>query len=46
MMQDADVAEGQHVEPVIDRLLGAPGTAYLHLHFARHGCYIARVDRR
>ena len=37
---------GRSSESVIRRLLDAPGAAYLHVHFARQGCYIARVDRR
>jgi hypothetical protein len=45
MLLDADVVEGQAVEGVIERLLGVPGAAYLHLHFARTGCYAARADR-
>ena len=46
MMIAADVAEGTAIEPVIERLLGMPDTGFLHLHFARQGCYAARVDRR
>lgn len=45
MMIDADVVEGEAVEPVIRRMLGVPGAAYLHLHNARPGCFAARVDR-
>jgi hypothetical protein len=45
MLLDADVVEGRGVEPVLDRLLAGPSTAYVHIHFARPGCYAARVDR-
>lgn len=45
MMRDADVVEGTAVEPVIAHLLADPATAYLHIHYARPGCYAARVDR-
>lgn len=45
MMIAADVAEGAVIEPVIDRLFAMPQTAFIHLHFARQGCYAARVDR-
>ena len=45
MMVDAEVAEGREAEPVIERLLADPRTAYLHAHFARRGCYAARIDR-
>ncbi|RHW16418.1 DUF1203 domain-containing protein [Sphingomonas gilva] len=45
MMTDADVVEGREAPPVIERLLAASGTAYLHVHYARRGCYAARIDR-
>jgi hypothetical protein len=45
MMLDADVTEGREVAPVIERLLGDPAVAYLHLHNAKAGCFAARVDR-
>jgi hypothetical protein len=45
MLVDADVAEGRVLESVATRMLGAPSAAYLHVHFARPGCYAARVDR-
>jgi hypothetical protein len=45
MLVDADVVEGLAVEDAITRLFARPDTAYLHLHFARPGCYAARVDR-
>ncbi len=45
MMVEADVAEGRDLEAMIARLLGNPAAAYLHVHFARAGCYAARVLR-
>ncbi|HAQ35383.1 MAG: hypothetical protein CMF74_01985 [Maricaulis sp.] len=45
MMRDADVVEGTSLRPVIDRMLAAPETAELHLHYARPGCFAARVTR-
>lgn len=45
MMLEADVADGTAVEPVIARMFGNDKVAYLHLHYARQGCYAARVDR-
>ena len=45
MMIDADVVEGQDAEPVIERLLGDPRIDYIHAHYARPGCYAARIDR-
>ena len=45
MMLGWELADGQQVEPVIERLLAIPASAYLHIHFAAPGCYAARVDR-
>ena len=45
MMLDADIAPGDDLPPVIERLLGEPGVAYLHAHYAGMGCYAARIDR-
>ncbi len=45
MMLEADVADGTAVEPVIARMFGNDKVVYLHLHYARQGCYAARVDR-
>ena len=45
MMVDADVAEGEAVEGLIERLLARPEVAYVHAHYARRGCYAALVRR-
>ena len=45
MIVDAEITEGRDLEPLIDHLFRAPEVAYLHVHFARRGCYAARVDR-
>lgn len=45
MMLDADVTEGGDLEAMIGRLLANPAAGYLHVHFARRGCYAARVMR-
>jgi len=45
MMITADVATGNEIEALIDRLLADPTVAYLHAHNARQGCYHARIDR-
>jgi len=45
MLVDADIAEGADLEALIERQLAQPQTQYLHIHFARPGCYAARVDR-
>ena len=45
MLRDADVVEGAVAEPVIERMLADPEVAYLHAHYAKPGCYAARIDR-
>jgi hypothetical protein len=45
LLVDADVVEGEAAEPVIERLLADPRAAFVHAHFARHGCYAARITR-
>jgi hypothetical protein len=42
---DADVIEGTVAAPLIERYLARDAVAYLHLHFARRGCYACRVNR-
>ena len=44
-MVDADVVEGRDAEPLIARLFGDPAVAYIHAHYAKPGCYAARIDR-
>jgi hypothetical protein len=44
-MLDADLAEGGEIEPLILRFLGDPDVAYLHAHYAKRGCYAARIQR-
>jgi hypothetical protein len=45
MITDADLVDGSELEGLIDRLFADPRAAYLHVHFARPGCYAARVER-
>ncbi|WP_434155531.1 DUF1203 domain-containing protein [Pseudomonas sp. JZ134] len=45
MMIDANVVEGPQLERLICRLFENPAVDYLHVHYARRGCYAARVDR-
>ena len=45
LMAGADVVDGRELEPLVARLFSDPGVAYLHVHFARPGCYACRVDR-
>jgi len=45
LLTAADVVEGTALEGAIERLLASAGTRYLHVHFAKPGCYAARVER-
>lgn len=45
MMVDADLAQGRELEEPILRLLANPRVAYLHVHYAKPGCFAARIDR-
>lgn len=45
MLRDADLAEGDAIAPAIERLLAAPEVAYVHLHYAKPGCYAAIATR-
>lgn len=44
-MVDAEVVDGTAVEPVIAGYLMRADVAYLHVHFARRGCFACRIDR-
>ena len=43
-MVDADLIEGD-LEPTIARLFANPEADYIHAHYAKRGCYAARIDR-
>lgn len=45
MMTAADVVEGTELEAGIGKLFSNERAQYLHVHFARPGCYAARIDR-
>jgi len=45
MMVDADVAEGTQIETLVDKLFANRSTDYVHIHYAKRGCYAARVER-
>ena len=45
LMVDADVVEGAGVEALLARQFDRADTDYIHIHFARRGCYACRVDR-
>ena len=39
------VVDGRVLEGVIAGLLADKRAAYLHAHFAKYGCYAARIER-
>ena len=45
MMVKADVVQGDKLEGLITDFLQDPKVSYLHAHYARPGCFAARVDR-
>lgn len=40
-----DLVDGAALAPLIDRFFADPNAAYLHAHYAKRGCYAARIDR-
>jgi hypothetical protein len=44
-MLDADLCEGRDLDVLVRRLLARDIVAYIQVHFAKHGCYAARVER-
>ena len=44
-MVDADLVDGRALEGVIERLLDNPKVRYLQAHYAKRGCYAARIER-
>jgi hypothetical protein len=45
MMTYADLADGLQLEAAINRIFANSDVEYIHLHYAKPGCYAARVDR-
>lgn len=43
-MVDADLVDGRELEPLIERFFAKSDVAYLHAHYAKRGCYAARID--
>ncbi len=44
-MIDAELIDGGLLDSVIRRLLSNLAVAYLHAHYAKRGCYAARIER-
>lgn len=45
MLCAAEITEGKALAPALERMLSDPNAAYLHVHFAKPGCYAALVER-
>jgi hypothetical protein len=45
MMVGVDIVHGQELEQHIRRFFDDKQVPYLHLHYARPGCYSCRVER-
>lgn len=45
LMIAADLIDGREAESLITRMLADPEVAYIQAHYAKWGCYAARIDR-
>lgn len=45
LIVDAEVADGNTVIGIIERFLDDPRVAHVDAHFARRGCFAARIER-
>lgn len=45
MMVNAELVDGAELANVIERLFTNSSIAYIHAHYAKRGCYAARIDR-
>lgn len=45
MMLDADLVDGRDAAVAIGRLLANPEVHYIQAHYAKRGCYAARIER-
>jgi hypothetical protein len=41
----ADLVAGTELETALEQILSDPAVAYVQAHFAKFGCYAARIDR-
>lgn len=44
-MHDADIVNGVEADSLVRQMLSARKTAYLHVHYAKRGCFAACIDR-
>ncbi|MFL6857052.1 MAG: DUF1203 domain-containing protein [Allosphingosinicella sp.] len=45
LMVDGDLIDGAAAESLIARFFADSRVAYIHAHYAKRGCYAARIDR-
>lgn len=45
LMVIAEVVDGKVLAPLIETFFQRDDVAYLHVHYARRGCYACRIDR-
>ena len=45
LMVSGELVEGKDLAPYIEAQFADPKVAYLHAHYARRGCFAARIDR-
>jgi hypothetical protein len=45
LMIDAELGAGPELESLIERLLANPDVEYIQAHYAKRGCYAARITR-
>ena len=42
---DADLAQGDHIAPMIEQFFANPDVCYIHAHYAKPGCLAAKIER-
>jgi hypothetical protein len=45
MIVTADLVDGPALDEALERLLAEPAVTYVHIHYAKPGCYAARAER-
>ena len=45
MMLEADLVEGRDAAALIESFFANASVAYIHAHYAKRGCFAARIDR-
>jgi hypothetical protein len=45
LMVEAELGAGPELEPLIQRMLTRANVAYIQAHYAKRGCYAARITR-